>query len=821
MMDPNAQVPPLMKSYSERKCRDVIWIVLFVAYWIGMVGVTIVSMKSGDPARLLYGVDSEGNQCGGTGSECFEGQECGKVIAYPRIDKDIANAVLNGVDISNPTSLLSIPFYSVCLTSCPEGPTDSNGDGEVRDWVCSYNASKLLNEETDMLEFSPEVPSASGRALLETCLEQKSQFNGVFAEYALSEPCRTLMGECFKSYVTEKDLFFRCVPQNVDNSTCTNSPYLESINKSVTRIDKGDGTWETRPASDKQCGECIEPVTDSDGNPIDPGSKECKVKVVTSSSESVQVQINPLFEQVNSWTAQLIRWMGDINLCLFEILLAGAGGAVLLGCFWLVLLRFFAGVFVWATLWGLLIVFLYLSIQFLMYGGVISSEMISSFISDTTNSSTSVELGSIFSEQTQSEMKMYEICGYVMTGITVIYMVIVIAMMKRIRLAVQVLKEATKAICTMPMILLFPIMSVAFSLALTVYCFGLALYISSSGEISPTMIPGYNLTMSNSTLGTVRRLSNITDATATLADSIVQEFQSSSLNTYFFLFNLFGFLWTNQVIAAISCTTIAGAVASWYWASVEESEKKSKMPASPVLASLKRVIRFHLGSMIFGAFIIALVQFIRVLLAYLDKQTQNLQKKNKVIMVIMKVVQCCLWCFEKILKFVSKNAFIMVAIHGTSFCTSTKNAFGILFSNMARIGVATAINNLLILLAKLVITVGSSALTWFLVNNSDKAPSSVLVPVFATSLISWFVGDAFLRVYGLAVDTIMISVCEDEKRHDGSPQKPFYMSKSLLKIVNKSNKAYKKAQEVEDADEGSQRSIPVQDATPEKKVSLL
>ena len=34
------------------------------------------------------------------------------------------------------------------------------------------------------------------------------------------------------------------------------------------------------------------------------------------------------------------------------------------------------------------------------------------------------------------------------------------------------------------------------------------------------------------------------------------------------------------------------------------------------------------------------------------------------------VRRCCLWVAEKIVKFINKNAYIMVAIKGQGYCTS-------------------------------------------------------------------------------------------------------------------------------------------------------
>ena len=43
-------------------------------------------------------------------------------------------------------------------------------------------------------------------------------------------------------------------------------------------------------------------------------------------------------------------------------------------------------------------------------------------------------------------------------------------------------------------------------------------------------------------------------------------------------------------------------------------------------------------------------------------------------MAIMCGVKCCMWCFEKILKFISKNAVIVCAMYGTNFCSSACTA---------------------------------------------------------------------------------------------------------------------------------------------------
>ena len=85
------------------------------------------------------------------------------------------------------------------------------------------------------------------------------------------------------------------------------------------------------------------------------------------------------------------------------------------------------------------------------------------------------------------------------------------------------------------------------------------------------------------------------------------------------------------------------------------------MPTFPILKSMRNTVIFNLGSVAFGAFIIAIIQLIRFLLEYLDKKTRNLQQQSKIAEWAMCCIKCCMWCLEKIVAFINRNAYILVA----------------------------------------------------------------------------------------------------------------------------------------------------------------
>lgn len=82
---------------------------------------------------------------------------------------------------------------------------------------------------------------------------------------------------------------------------------------------------------------------------------------------------------------------------------------------------------------------------------------------------------------------------------------------------------------------------------------------------------------------------------------------------------------------------------------------------------------------------------------------------------MFKCVQCCLWCFEKVLKFITRNAYIVIAVEGKSFCGAAVRSFRLIMSNLALIGTVNAISMFVMILGKTVTTVaaGIGAFAWF------------------------------------------------------------------------------------------------------------
>lgn len=97
-------------------------------------------------------------------------------------------------------------------------------------------------------------------------------------------------------------------------------------------------------------------------------------------------------------------------------------------------------------------------------------------------------------------------------------------------------------------------------------------------------------------------------------------------------YNLLAFLWTSQFLIGCQHMVIAGAVSSWFFTRYLSNKEQFFLNTfffifslffffsnktdlnSPVCKSFYNLIRYHLGTVAMGSFLIAIVQLIRLLL---------------------------------------------------------------------------------------------------------------------------------------------------------------------------------------------------------------
>merc|ERR1712187_658730 len=243
-----------------------------------------------------------------------------------------------------------------------------------------------------------------------------------------------------------------------------------------------------------------------------------------------------------------------------------------------------------------------------------------------------------------------------------------------------------------------------------------------------------------------------------------------------FAYSFFSFLWNNAFLVACGQCTIAGAVGIWFF--TKNSEKRN---VRKVRTSMWNVIRYHCGSLAFGSLILAIVQFIRFFMQYLEKQAQA--QKNKFAECAFRIIKWVLYCFEKCIKFINRNAYIQVALLGTNFCTSAKVAFELIWRNFVRFSSTAALGVITAFIGYTFITLATTISGYFILKALHPEANPV-VPLIAYGVIGYVVGRLYMSVFSLSVDTALqcYIICEE---YGGEPAKPEdqYVPEPLKQIV--------------------------------------
>uniref|UniRef100_A0A8B9F948 Choline transporter-like protein n=1 Tax=Amazona collaria TaxID=241587 RepID=A0A8B9F948_9PSIT len=387
----------------------------------------------------------------------------------------------------------------------------------------------------------------------------------------------------------------------------------------------------------------------------------------------------------------------------------------------------------------------------------------------------------------------------ILCGAEVIIILMLIFLRNRIRIAIALLQEGSRAIGYIMSTLFYPIVTFILIAVCISYWAVTAVFLATSGEpvykvmANQTLCKYANLTCDPETFNTT----NVTKLCPGAQCTFAFYGGESLYHKYIFIFqlaNAFVFLWLVNFAIALGQCTLAGAFASYYWA----SRKPADIPLWPLFSSFGRAIRYHTGSLAFGALILAIVQLIRVILEYLDHKLKGTQ--NSFTRFLLCCLKCCFWCLEKFLKFINRNAYIMIAIYGKNFCTSAKEAFFLLMRNVVRVAVLDKVTDFLLFLGKILVAGGVGVLAFFFFTQkipviAQEAPTLnyYWVPLLTVIIGSYLVAHGFFSVYAMCVDTLFLCFCEDLERNDGSTAKPYFMSASLHRILGKKELSPKKA----------------------------
>lgn len=445
-------------------------------------------------------------------------------------------------------------------------------------------------------------------------------------------------------------------------------------------------------------------------------------------------------------------YLEDLMKAWVVIVVAGFLGGLIFSIVWMFFLRYFSGCMAWSTVFLTNLILILLTVYCGMKGGLIGDDTVGvDYITSSTNTTLTGMSGKLGVDTNASDdADVFKAATYIMAVVTVVAFLFTLLMFRRLAIAIACLKVAAEAISHMPMVLFTPVIPLLMNVVFFVWAIVVATFIYASGDIEKS---GDTVKISwNETL------------------------------QYASLYHLFGIFWTTQFISGFGMMITAGSIALYYW-------QRDKLPANPIKGSITRTARYHVGSIALGAFLVAVIQFIRATLEYIDRKSKR-YIDNPALKFAMCCIKYCMWYLEKVLKFINRNAYILVAIKGYSYCYSALEAVKLIITNALRIAAVNTVGDFLTWLGKLVVA-GVCGFIAFLLCDLDQYTdptsatylTSPILPVIVVIFIAYCEADVFLSVYEMAVDTILLSFCEDCGANGGDPK---YAPPLLEKALGKS-----------------------------------
>eukprot|EP01016_Furgasonia_blochmanni_P055586 TRINITY_DN9332_c0_g1_i2.p1 TRINITY_DN9332_c0_g1~~TRINITY_DN9332_c0_g1_i2.p1 ORF type:complete len:660 (-),score=111.00 TRINITY_DN9332_c0_g1_i2:60-2039(-) len=425
-------------------------------------------------------------------------------------------------------------------------------------------------------------------------------------------------------------------------------------------------------------------------------------------------------DSTRSAVDNLSRYFKDIKTMWWMILIVALIGLAI-GFIYMCLLRFFVGALTWIAI----AIFIF---GFAILGILLWERSSNQFSGNTDSVNADADNASV----NKTALRVIAIVLWVLASLMLL---IVICNWRNIRLVIAVMKAAADFIQDVwGALLVPPVMFIAQAMFQISWIIS-AIYIYSLGEVHPpkTGYPFGSITLSSNQKGLVA-------------------------------YHLFGFFWINAFLISLSQFIIASSAGIWYFS-------KDGGAHLPVTISIIRAFKYHLGSLAFGSLILSIVQFVRFIFEYIHRNFKDKNLDGSPLKFCMCCIQCCLACFERIIRFINNHAFIQIALTGKNFCAAASDAVYLILRNALTFGIIAGLGNVYTFLGKVFIAVASTTVGYLIITRSESIRNDISSPIplmICFAFVTYTIGALFMSVWSMAADSILQCFFVDTEVNNGT-----------------------------------------------------
>jgi len=180
---------------------------------------------------------------------------------------------------------------------------------------------------------------------------------------------------------------------------------------------------------------------------------------------------------------------------------------------------------------------------------------------------------------------------------------------------------------------------------------------------------------------------------------------------------------------------------------------------------------YHMGSIAYGAFIIAFIRFIKYIFYNMAKKLQKMEGDNGCIKCFVGCGTCILNCIEKICDYLNEAAYCYMAVTGDHFLSSAWSAFLLNLKHAMKFAFANTIAKMFIFIGKIGIVVANCFSLYFIMKfrkDYDEV-NTIWGPIAVVAIVTYYAASLFLSLFEEAIMSLLTCLSFDMDANGGEP----------------------------------------------------
>jgi hypothetical protein len=200
----------------------------------------------------------------------------------------------------------------------------------------------------------------------------------------------------------------------------------------------------------------------------------------------------------------------------------------------------------------------------------------------------------------------------------------------------------------------------------------------------------------------------------------------------------------------------SSAIVEWYFQGASSGPCNCRCLYGFLLAFTK-----GLGTIALCALIMTPLYILILICEYLDRKAQ--QESDTIpcfVQFLIKCMKCCLWCFERVLRYLNKALLTFSLIYNTNWWASAKLTIDVLLKDTIMVAIMNGITTFIVFLSKVVVA-GLETFGFFITINYGKETAGWIMPAFIVFFLSYVVASFVLSMLTNVIDIVFVCFVAD------------------------------------------------------------